>query len=327
VATIIAITSDEHCGSSVGLMSPKGVYHDDGQWTGPSKGQTWLWDCWRRTWDMVAELQSKYSADVFWINNGDLVDGPLHHSTYQTSAITRAMEREVVRDVLDVPLGLNLRRLFFVRGTESHVGKGAAQEEGIAKALSDDWPVEPETDRRFSWWHLMMECEDVFLDCTHHGRSGQRPWTQWNATALLAAQITLERVKSGERLPDLAIRSHYHRYADSYDAQPVRVIQTPAFQLATSYVTKVVPESLADIGGIAIVVDGDQYEVHKQLFIPSRGRVCKKSANVSARFSQMAVWKSPASSAPALTAYSPPYPLTAWSPKTKLLRLGKPCVI
>jgi hypothetical protein len=79
-------------------------------------------------------------------------------------------------------------------------------------------------------------------------------------------------VKAGERLPDLAIRSHYHRYSDSYDAQPVRVIQTPAFQTATAYVHKRVPESLADVGMIAVVVDGDQYEVHKSIKKPPRGK-------------------------------------------------------
>lgn len=254
-------------------MSPKGVYHDDGQWLGPSKGQGWLWDCWLSFWDMVDGLKGKHSAEAWWVNNGDLTDGPLHHGTYQTSAITNAMEREVVRDVLDTPLDLGLERIFLIRGTESHVGKGAAQEEGIAKALSDDWPVEPEDERRFSWWHLMMECEGVFLDFTHHGRTGLRPWTHWNATNLLAAQIVMERVKGDERIPDLAIRSHYHRHSDSYDAQRCRVIQTPAYQLATSYVHKRVPESLADIGGIAIVVDGDNYEVHKDIHKPSRGKV------------------------------------------------------
>ena len=121
----------------------------------------------------------------------------------------------------------------------------------------------------------MMEVEGVFVDVLHHGRTGYRPWTHWNATALLAAQITMERVKGGERLPNLAIRSHYHRHSDSYDAQPVRVIQTPAFQTASAYVHKRVPESLADVGMIAVVVDGDRYEVHKHIVQPSRGHVWK----------------------------------------------------
>jgi len=273
MAKVIAVTSDEHCRSTVGLCSPKGVALDDGGRYEASKGQKWLWSCWLSFWEKVDTLQIKHKAETWWVNNGDLTDGD-HHGTYQIVSKNSIQEREIVRDVLDVPLSLGPKRLFFVRGTESHVGQGGSSEESIARALSDDWPVEWQQDpHTASWWHLMMECEGVFLDFTHHGRTGLRPWTHWNATNLLAAQITMERVKNGERIPDLAIRSHYHRYSDSYDAQPVRVIQTPAYQLATAYVHKRVPESLADVGGIIIVVDGDHYEVHKDIYQPSRGGI------------------------------------------------------
>ena len=273
MAKIIAITSDTHCRSTVGLMSPKGVPLDDGGHVQPSKGQRWLWDCWLSFWDMVNHLKDKSGAEVWWVSLGDLVDGD-HHNTYQIVSRNSIQEREIVRDVLDVPLGLNPERLFVIRGTEAHVGQGGSSEESIARALSDDWPVvwDEETGNA-SWWHLMMEEEGVMLDFTHHGRTGMRPWTHWNATALLAAQIVMERVKTGERIPDLAFRAHYHRHSDSYDAHLCRVIQTPAFQLATAFVHKVVPESLADIGGIAVVVDDGAYEVHKDLHVPSRGKI------------------------------------------------------
>jgi hypothetical protein len=281
MAVVIGIASDEHCRSTVGLISPGGVPLSDGGHYTPSKGQRWLWDNWLKGWEMVGELAAKHSAPVWWVNNGDLVDG-FHHQTPQVVSIDSVPEREVVRSVLDVPLDLDPERVFMVRGTESHVGPNASSEESIARALSDSYTIEADPDTgNFSWWHLMMECEGVFLDFTHHGRTGMRPWTQWNATALLAAQITMERVRSGDRIPDLAIRSHYHRHADSYDAHPVRVIQTPAFQLATAYVHKRVPESLADIGMLAIVVDGDHFEVHKSLHIPSRGHVWKASQKQS----------------------------------------------
>ena len=181
-------------------------------------------------------------------------------------------EGEIVRDVLDVPLALNPERTFIVKGTSSHTGPGSSSEERIARALSDSYKIEMDGGN-YSWYKLMMDVEGVFLDFTHHGRTGYRPWTHFNATALLAAQITMERVKGGERIPDLAVRSHFHRTADSYDAQPCRVIQTPAFQLGTEYVNQKVPESLADIGMIAVVVDDGHYEVHKSISKPARGTI------------------------------------------------------
>ena len=273
MAVVLAITSDTHCRSTVGLLSPKGVPLDDGGHVTPSKGQLWLWDCWLSFWDMVDGLKARHDAPIWWVSNGDLVEGD-HHNTYQIVSRNAIQEREIVRDALDIPLALDPERIFIIRGTESHVGQGGSSEESIARALSDDWPVEPDPETgNYSWWKLMMEVEGLLLDFTHHGRTGYRPWTHANATMLLAAQIVMERVRGGERIPDLAIRSHFHRHSDSYDAHLCRVIQTPAYQLGTSYVVKKVPESLADVGGIAIVLDDGQYEVHKDIHKPSRGRI------------------------------------------------------
>jgi hypothetical protein len=277
MSVVIAITSDQHARSTVGLCSPKGVALDDGGRYKPSRAQEWLWQAWVDGWDRVGECAHKHNAPIWWINNGDLVDGD-HHNTYQIVSRNSIQEREIVRDILDIPLLLQPEHIFFVRGTETHVGQGACSEESIARALSDDWPVawahDPHTA---SWWYLPLECEGVLLDILHHGRTGLRPWTQYNASALLAAQIVMERVSNRERIPDLAIRSHYHRYSDSYEAQRCRVIQTPAFQLATAYVHRRVPESLADIGMVWLVIDGDQYEVHKHIQRPSRGEAWRVS--------------------------------------------------
>jgi hypothetical protein len=274
MAVVIAVTSDTHIRSTVGLCSPRGVALDDGGWYKPSKAQLWLWDIWQEGWERVGECAAKSGAPVWWVSNGDIGDGD-HHQTSQLASRNPVAESELVRDALAVPLeGLGPERIFIVRGTASHVGESACVEERTARGLSKNWPVQwADEPHQASWWHLMMECEGVYLDFLHHGRTGYRPWTHWNATALLAAQITMERVKGGERIPNLAIRSHFHRHSDSYDAQPCRVIQTPAFQLGTAYVHQKVPESLADIGMIWIVVDGDHYEVHKHLVQPSRGNL------------------------------------------------------
>lgn len=65
----------------------------------------------------------------------------------------------------------------------------------------------------------------------------------------------------GERHPDLAVRSHMHRYADTYNAYPTRLIQTGAWQLATAYVHKIAPNTLADIGAITIAIRDGKFEV------------------------------------------------------------------
>jgi hypothetical protein len=44
-------------------------------------------------------------------------------------------------------------------------------------------------------------------------------------------------------------------YHDTANAYPTRLIQTASFQLATTYVHKVAAESLADVGGVIVVID------------------------------------------------------------------------
>lgn len=80
----------------------------------------------------------------------------------------------------------------------------------------------------------------------------------------LAFLIWSEHALKGERAPDLAIRSHVHVAGDSGDAYPTRAVITPAYQLKTSYVHKVSPESLSTIGMTAVVVHpSGQIDVHK----------------------------------------------------------------
>ena len=198
MAKVLLITSDTHCRSTVGLISPKGVgLSDDGHYT-PSPGQRWLWDIFREGLDKAGECAAKHNAEIWWESNGDLTDGN-HHGTHQIVSADSIPEREIVRGVLDPILDLDPKKIFIIKGTESHVGKGGSAEESIARALSDDWPVEQDINtNQYSWYTLQAEIEGLLFDFTHHGRTGYRPWTEQNAVQLLAAHIFVERSKHGE---------------------------------------------------------------------------------------------------------------------------------
>lgn len=268
-AVVIAVVSDLHAGSTVGLCPADGIDLDDGGRYEPSMAQRWLWQCWTEYWEAVRDARKANRAKLYIVLNGDLVDGN-HHGTTQIVSGNMDVQLAVARACLEVPKALRPDCWFVVRGTESHVGPSAQAEEGIARHLGAE--KDPDTGTR-SWWHLRMDVLGHRLDFAHHGRTGYRSWTRWNATQLLAADIALTHLQDGETPPKLAIRSHFHRYADSYDAQPVRVIQTPAFQLATAYVHRRVPESLADIGGIIITLRPGSFDVRPVLYKPRRSTV------------------------------------------------------
>lgn len=246
----LAVVSDLHCGSTIGLCGPEPVAFDDGGSYTPSPQQGWLWEHWCAFWERVGRERGKWLGVLI---NGDAVDGD-HHGTWQLVSRDPAVQLWILRRVCEPIVALKPDAIIIVRGTEAHVGKSGGSEEAFARSLKAQRcrVVRDPTTDMYSHWHFVGDVCGHLIDATHHGRIGQRPWTEQNAVLNLAAQVFYEHARNGVPAPTLAIRSHFHRWGDSYQAHPVRVIQTPAWQLATSYAHRVVPESLADIGGVLI---------------------------------------------------------------------------
>jgi hypothetical protein len=272
--TVIAVVNDLHCGSTVALCPPR-VELDDGGAYEASRAQQWLWQSWCDFWRIVKNVRA--DSTLYTIFNGDLVDGD-HHNTPQILSRNPEAQSSVLSTAMQVPLMLAPEKIFIVRGTEVHVGKSGSGEEGTARRMRNDGlPVEGDPDTgTASWWHLRMEVEGSLIDVTHHGRTGHREHTRMNAANLHAHDILLSHVKAGDRYPDLCLRAHYHRFNDSYDACPVRVITNGAWQLKTGFVHRIAADTLADIGGLIIVLEeGKKPDVQKIHFKAERGSVWK----------------------------------------------------
>lgn len=268
---VIAVTSDQHCGSTVGLCPPKITLDDGGEYHA-SKAQRWLWQGWSDYWRRVAAVRDSYKADLFTVFNGDAVDGD-HHGTTQILSANPNAQAACWTSAVSIPLALGPQRLFFVRGTEAHVGKSASAEERIADGLRrDKRPIVGDEDTgTASHWHLRMDVQGIRLDFAHHGRVGTRPWTKPNVTANLAAEIFYDHAAAGEPHPHLAVRSHMHQWVDTHHQHPTRVIQIAGWQLATAFIHRIAAGKVADIGGLILVIrDGELLEPEKVKFTPKR---------------------------------------------------------
>lgn len=265
-AVVVAITSDHHTGSTLGLCPPEGVrLDDDGKYT-PSKAQLWLWDNWCKYWKAVAQIRTELNAELRCVYNGDLSEGD-HHGTSQIISRNPEPAAYVSDRVFSVPLDLKPERSFVVRGTEAHVGPSGATEEAWARRMKAE--KNPET-KTWSWWHLRFAVHGVRFDFQHHGRTGQRPWTRLGVVGALAAEIFYEHARCEIPYPHIAVRSHRHQHFDTHDAHPTRLIQTAAWQLKTAHAHKVVPESIADVGGHIVIVQPDgEYSVQHKLYRPA----------------------------------------------------------
>jgi hypothetical protein len=265
---VLAITSDQHCGSTVALCPPS-IALDDGGTYHASKAQLWLYQKWLKFWEIADETRRGLGADLYGCFLGDFTDGD-HHGTTQILSGNPTAQAAVVNAAMAPVLDLAPDRLFFVRGTEAHVGKSAAFEERIALGLQKDGrPVvgDPATGTA-SWWHLRMEVQGVRFDFAHHGRFGQRPWTRGNIVLNYAAEIFYDHAAAGVPHPHVAIRGHQHRFFDTAAAHPTRVIQLPCWQFATAFIHKINPGALPHIGGLLVIVDGGVATVKPVMFTP-----------------------------------------------------------
>ena len=270
---IVVCVGDTHCGSTVGLCPPEGLELDDEGLYLPSKAQNWLWNNWEEAWGKVKSVKRKNrKAKLHLILNGDLIDGD-HHRTTQIATGLTGVHMRCAMESLRVPLALKPNTIHVLRGTPSHVGRAGGSEEGIARALkAASWPVvgDPDTGMKSSYSRV-IQVGNTRFDIKHHGRMGKRAHTKGPYMRWFAQDIFFNHMMDGDDPPDVAIRSHFHQFADSGRIHKIktRAVALPAWQLATEYVHRVA-ESLADIGLVWFEVDDDDYDMKTVLYKPDR---------------------------------------------------------
>lgn len=271
---VIAVISDLHAGSTVGLCGAQGPRLDDGQVIQPSKLQQWLWNNYLAYWGRVREVVMTHGASLTVVCNGDAVDGPNHHGTTQSMSVGKDAQSYIAHSLFQPIEAAQPERVFLVRGTTSHVGEAGGDEESLAASLahSNRLPIKRDPTTHL-WTHqiLLLDPHGVRIDFRHHASVGGLPWTAPGAIARLAFRIWVEHMERGWPAPDLAIRSHLHHYRDSFDAHRTRAIVTPAWQAKSNYAHQKVTETISDFGGLIVVVPPvGRYTVEAVLFEPER---------------------------------------------------------
>jgi hypothetical protein len=264
MAAIVAVVSDTHINSTIGLCPPR-VQLDDGGTYRPSRFQRELWRCWGEFWGVVQ--QRREGLPLFVVLNGDLVDGD-HHDTSQLVSRNLETQARMAVEVLD-PMAQMADQLFVIRGTEAHTGPSAMWEEFLGRDLG---AVGDDIAGTASWWWLPLEVDGVRFDFAHHpGTSSRRPWTRGGAANRLAAWVLNDYAEAGDRPPHLVFRSHNHVYEDSGNNHAVRAIITPCWQLTTGFGHRVGGSGkLADIGGVIVECQDGHYQLEVQRYRPRR---------------------------------------------------------
>lgn len=261
---IVAVSSDHHGGSTVGLCTPK-VWLPDGDERRNSREQNWLWRNWHgRYIPRVKLLAAKYRTKYIAIMNGDAIEGN-HHRTTQVITNNETVQMRITEDILS-PLLQKAAAAYFIRGTPAHVGQQARLEEKVA----DNWTNTVKDGKNSTRWHLSLDVNGTLFDIGHKGGIGRLPWTRPNAVNKIAAAVIVSSHQRGRRCPNVVLRAHWHQYADSgTNYRKIRVIAMPAWQLATGYVNTMDPGAVADIGGLIFTCWPDKtYDLEVMRFFP-----------------------------------------------------------
>jgi 3',5'-cyclic AMP phosphodiesterase CpdA len=259
VKTILAI-SDLHINSTVALCKP-GVFLDDGQEVKISRAQHWFWD---NFLDLIEKVD-KYKPDVLIIN-GDALEGDTKNRSNQLITRNTTTIVNIASETLE-PLINKVPAVYFVRGTGAHGGKSGCLEESLAKDFDNSVKI----GNNLSHWSLNLIADGMRISAAHHTTMGGLPWTKANAANSMAAKIMFQYAQDGEKVPDLAIRGHVHRWGDSGSNYRTRALILPCWSLATEHTHKIAPDSLPECGAAFIMCDSGKLEVDKIDYKP-KGR-------------------------------------------------------
>lgn len=256
----LILTGDHHVNSTVGLC-PGSVTLDDGGTYTPNKTQRWLWGYWKECWQEARQFIQEAERSV-WIMNGDLVDADHRGRSHQYITGNKSTINRIAIDAITPGLVL-VDSVLVIRGTEAHVGKNAEMEETLANDI--DIAVRNKEGNTASWYNYRGVLDGLRIDVAHHTSMGSLAWTEKNAANKVAADAIMQYTLSRNKLPNLVVRSHVHRTADSWDNYPTRAIILPAWQSMTSYGAKLNPNRLSDVGMVIFLIEDGKIVAEKKM--------------------------------------------------------------
>lgn len=275
MTTILAVVSDTHIGSTVGLCPPK-IKLDDGGHYVASRAQRAVWKAWLEYWDIVTEMKQDLDARVITVLNGDTVDRN-KHTAHQSITTNEATVITIAASALAPAICVS-DRLCIIRGTAAHVGRGANLEEQLSNEYNDDFLILDKQSGTRTWWRWHPEIESVKFDIAHHpATSSRRPWTKDAAAARLSALLRVEYLEAGLEIPDIAIRAHMHMAASSGRFTKPETFAMPSWELNCHFAHRLgSTPPVEPVGGLIFVLKNGKYDVELKVWKARTRKIWKQ---------------------------------------------------
>jgi len=259
--TLICILSDMHSGGSTSLFLNR-FWQDEHTNHTPTEKQREIYKVFEKCAEYAKD--SRKNKRLIVIHNGDAVEG-IHHNTLQVCVHNKASQAEIHTELMDTFLRRakfdkkSGDRLFYVRGTETHV-------EDIETEIAKDLSAERTPDGNWVFDHLELDVNGRLIWLVHHGKQRGRGANEGNAMRNWLRDIYFECEKINKRPPDIVITGHTHTpaygvYVVSRGSgyHMMHGLICPSWQAKTRYAYKIAPVDRNEIGAVflQIKVDGE----------------------------------------------------------------------
>jgi hypothetical protein len=263
VDTLLVVLSDMHTGSSTALFPRGGFVNSEGNRVSPNQKQQEIYPTFIRLTGEVAKARKGKRLIV--VNLGDAVDG-FHHGSMQES-LFKANDQcdahiELMSEFLKRASFGKGDELYYVRGTETHVGE---TENDTAKALGAV-PVEGVTDKKLYVNEILsLTINGMNHVFAHHGKERGSGQNEGNSLRNFLRNIRNDRIKDG--LPEIDVlwsgHTHGHTWSDHIERRSngnfhqMHGIICPSRQAKTRYALGKVPMAVNSIGGVYTRITAD----------------------------------------------------------------------
>jgi hypothetical protein len=248
-----------HSGSSTALFLNR-FWQDEHQNHTPTDRQRRIYEVFEQCMDYAK--QSRKDKRLIMVHNGDSVEG-VHHNSLQICVHNKASQAEIHTELMDTFLRKTKfdkrrgDRLFYVRGTETHV-------EDIETDIAKDLSAEKTPDGNYVFDHLEMIVNGRKVWYVHHGKKRGAGANEGNAVRNWLRDIYFECDKTGITPPDVVFSGHTH--TATYTNFVMRRgggfhimhgIVCPSWQEKTRFGYKVASVDRNEIGAVFVTITAD----------------------------------------------------------------------
>lgn len=254
--SLIAIPSDMHTGSSTALF-PNRFWQDEHQNHTPNQKQKEIYAVFETCMQYARERRK--NKRLIMIHNGDSIEG-VHHNSSQICVFNKDSQAELHQELMDTFLQKakfdksSGDRLFYVRGTETHV-------EDKEAVIAKDLGAEKTPDGNYVFDHLELTVNGRLIWLVHHGKGRGRGAAEGNTLRNFLRDVHYDCEKVGKRTPDIVVSGHVHAptysnyvYRKGNDFQIMHGVICPSWQAKTRYAYKVAPVDVNEIGCVFIEI-------------------------------------------------------------------------